>query len=63
MRPKCLLRQGVELAGPDVLFELTVPDLGIKVREPGTERRQLFRGESLDLPFDFLDSRQGMHLL
>jgi len=53
------LCQTVKLPGLYAGLELPVPNLGVKLREPLTERRQFFRRKLLDLAFDLLPPAHG----
>src|SRR5713226_7948588 len=49
MSLQCIFGEGVELAGGDIRFQLTIPGFGVKSHEPLAKRRKLVRGECLNL--------------
>ena len=54
-----LIRQGVKLAGLGVGFDLFVPQVGVKLREPFGELCHVAGAEAGDVLFDFFELGHG----
>src|SRR4051794_3791673 len=50
---QCLVRQGIEAPGFDVVLKLSIPQFGVERSKPSPKRCELLRGQLSDRLFDF----------